>query len=69
MLLFLKILKTSVRITVVYKSISPLTSTKIMKNKINNTFKAPLTKRFSEVGYWELNEVPGSDGCMRQKNL
>ena len=39
----------------------------IMKGKITNSLKPPLMKRPSEAGYWELNEMPGSGGCLRQK--
>ena len=39
-----------------------------MKNEITNSLKPPLTKRLSEVGYWKLNEIPGSGECLRQKN-
>ena len=31
--------------------------------------KPPLTKRPSEVGYWEPNEMTGSGGALRQKKL
>ena len=63
-------LKTFVQITVVVnKSSSPLKSSAIMKGAITNSLKPPLTKRLSEVGYWELNEMPGSGGCLRQKHL
>ena len=63
-------LKTFVRITiVVHKSSSPLRSSVIMKGKITNSLRPPLTKRPSEVGYCELNEMLGSGGCLRQKNL
>ena len=30
--------------------------------------KPPLTKRPSEVGYWELNKMPRSSECLRQKH-
>ena len=40
-----------------------------MKGKIANSLKSPLTKRSSEIGYWELNEMGGSSGCHRQKKL
>ena len=39
-----------------------------MKDKITDSFKSPLTKRPSEVGYWKLNEMPGSNECLRQKH-
>ena len=39
----------------------------IMKVKITNSLNPPLTKRVCEVGYWELNEMLGSGGCLRQK--
>ena len=39
----------------------------IMKVKITNSLKPPLMKRPSETGYWELNEIPGCGGCLRQK--
>ena len=38
-----------------------------MKGKITNSLKPPLTKRAFEVGYWKLNEMPGSGGCLKQK--
>ena len=38
-----------------------------MKGKRTNSLKPPLTKSPSEIGYWELNEVPRSGGCLRQK--
>ena len=54
-------LKTLGRITVVFhKSSSPLRSSAIMKDKITNSLKPSLTNRLSEVGYWELNEMPGN---------
>ena len=34
-----------------------------MKGKKTDTEMPPLTKRPSEVGYWKLNEIPGSGGC------
>ena len=40
-----------------------------MKGKLTNSLKPPLTKRPSEVGYWELNEMTGSGGTLRQKKL
>ena len=39
-----------------------------MKGKITYSLKPPLTKRPSEVGYWKLNEMPGSSECLRQKH-
>ena len=39
-----------------------------MKGKITYSLKPPLTKRPSEVGYWKLNEMPGSSACLRQKH-
>ena len=49
-----------VRIAVtVHKSRSPLTE----------SLKPQLTKRPSEVGYWELNGIPGSGEYLREKNL
>ena len=63
-------LKTFVRITVaVHKSSSPLRSSGIMKGKVTSSLKPPLTKNSSEVGYWKLNKMPGSGGCLRQKKL
>ena len=41
----------------------------IMKGKITNSLNPPLTKRPSDVGYWELNEMPGRGVCLRQENL
>ena len=59
-------LQTSVRDTVVdNNSSSPLRSLTIMKGKLT----PPLTKRPSEVGFWKLNEMPRSGGCLRQKKL
>ena len=55
-------LKTFVKITVVV-------ITAIMKGKITNSLKSPLSERPSEVGYWEMNEMSGSGGCLRQKRL
>ena len=40
----------------------------IMEGKITYSLKPPLTKRPSEVGYWKLNEMPGSSECLRQKH-
>ena len=37
--------------------------------KLTNSLKPPLTKRPSEVGYWEPNEMTGSGGALRQKKL
>ena len=39
-----------------------------MKGKITYCLKPLLTKRPSEVGYWKLNEMPGSSECLRQKH-
>ena len=39
-----------------------------MKGKITYSLKPSLTKRPSEVGYWELNEMPGSAECLIQKH-
>ena len=39
-----------------------------MKGKISYSLKPPLTKRPSEVGYWKLNQIPGSGECLRQKH-
>ena len=44
-------------------------SRSIMKGKISNSLKPPLTKRTSEIDYWKLNDIPGSGECLRQKNL
>ena len=41
----------------------------ILKGTITNSLKPPLAKRPSEVDYWKLNEMTGSVGCLRQKNL
>ena len=41
----------------------------IMKDKITDSLKAPLTKRPSAVGYRKLNKIPGSGECLRQKNI
>ena len=66
-------LQTFVRITViVHKSRSPLRSPPIMKGNLTkvtltNSLKSPLTKSPFEVGNWKLNEMAGSDGCLRQK--
>ena len=38
-----------------------------MKGEITDSLKPPLTKKPSEVGYWKLNEMPGSSECPRQK--
>ena len=43
-------------------------SAAIMKGKITNSLKPPLTKRPSEEGL-ELNEMPGSGACLRPKKL
>ena len=64
--------KTFVRTTVVvHKSSSRLSSSAIMKGKIINSLNPPLMKRPSEVGYWELIEMPesrvGWGRCLRQK--
>ena len=40
-----------------------------MKGKTTDSLKPPLTKSPSEVGYWKLNEIPGSGECLRQKHL
>ena len=40
-----------------------------MKGKVTNGLKPTLPKRPSEAGYWKLNEILGSGGCVRQKNL
>ena len=59
-----------VRIAViVHKSRSPLKLSSIMKGKITESLKPQLTKRPSEVGYWELNGIPGSGEYLREKNL
>ena len=61
-------LKAFVRIAVVVpNSRSPLRRSAIMKGKITNSLKPPLTKRLFKVGYWKLNEISGSGGCLRQK--
>ena len=39
-----------------------------MKDKITDSLKPPLTKRPSELGYWKLNEMPGSGECLKQKH-
>ena len=39
-----------------------------MKGKITDSLKPPSTKSPSEVGYWKLNEIPGSSKCLRQKH-
>ena len=39
----------------------------ILKGKTFESLKPPLTKRPSELGYWKLNEMPGSSVCLRQK--
>ena len=44
-------------------------SSAIMKCKKTNTLKQLLTIKLSEVGYWELNEMLGSGGFLRQKKL
>ena len=44
-------------------------SRSIMKGKISNSLKPPLTKRTSEIDYWNLNDIPGSGECLRQKKL
>ena len=54
---------------VVHKSSSPLRSSAIMRGKLTNSLKPPLTKRTSDIGYWKLNEMPGSSGCLRQTKL
>ena len=38
-----------------------------MKRKITNSLKPRLKKNPSEVGYWELNEMLGTTGCLRQR--
>ena len=38
-----------------------------MKGEITFSLKPPLTKRLSVVGYWKVNEMPGSNKCLRQK--
>ena len=59
-----------VRIAVtVHKSRSPFKLSSIMKGKITGSLKPQLTKRPSEVGYWELNGIPGSGEYLREKNL
>ena len=40
----------------------------IIKNKITESLKPPLMKRLSDIGYWKLNEMPGSSECLRQKH-
>ena len=40
----------------------------IIKGKITDSLKPPLTKRLSEVSYWKLNEMPGSSECPKQKH-
>ena len=61
---------TFVRITViVHQSSCPLRKSAIMKGKITNSLKPPLTNRLCEVGYWEQNEIPESGGCLTQKDL
>ena len=39
-----------------------------MKGKITYSLKPPLMKRPSGVGYWKLNEMPGSSECLREKH-
>ena len=63
-------LKSFVRITeALHRSSSPLRSSAIVKGEITSSLKPSLTKRSSEVGYWELNEMPGGIECLRQKYL
>ena len=38
-----------------------------MKRKLTNSLKPRLTKNPSELGYWELNEMLGTSGCLRQR--
>ena len=38
-----------------------------MKCNITNSLKPSPTKRHSEVVYRELNDIPRSGGCLRQK--
>ena len=38
-----------------------------MKGEITFSLKPPLTKRLSVVGYWKVNEMPGSNKGLRQK--
>ena len=40
----------------------------MMKGKITDSLKPPLTKKPSEVGYWKLNEMPGKSECLGQKH-
>ena len=39
-----------------------------MKSKITDSLKPTLMKRHSQVGYWKLNEMPGSGEFLRQKH-
>ena len=39
-----------------------------MKDKITDSLKPALLKRPSDVGYWKLNEMPGSTEYLRQKH-
>ena len=61
-------LQTFVRITViVHKSRSPpIMKGSLTKVTLTNSLKSPLTKSPFEVGNWKLNEMAGSDGCLRQ---
>ena len=54
---------------VVHTSSPPWKSSAIMKGKATDSLKPPLTKRPSDVVYWELNEMSGSGGYLRQENL
>ena len=38
-----------------------------VKDEITDSLKPSLTKIPSEVGYWKLNEMPGTSDCPRQK--
>ena len=40
----------------------------IMKGKTTDSLKPSFAKRTSEVGYWKLNEMPGSSECLRQNH-
>ena len=39
-----------------------------MNGKLIDSLKPLLTKNSSEVGYWKLNEMPGSSKCLEQKH-
>lgn len=57
-------LKSFVRITeVLHRSSSSLRWSAIVKDEITSSLKPSLTKRSSEVGYWELDEMPGGIEC------